>query len=96
MTAPLTSEAFAAMLGTVEIPQCEGIHHCGRHATHYAQAHHHCLIPRGQTQHIYPVCYEVALNILANTGRTAICPVCGQTIQQRSYVSLAGKVDHRP
>lgn len=94
MSAHLTREDFAAMTGAAYVPLCESMHRCGRIASHYAEARHHCLIPRGQRSHVYPICYEAALGIL--NGVAAICPVCGQVAKQCDYVQIAGKVDTQP
>ena len=90
----LTREDFAAMTGAAYVPLCESMHRCGRISSHYAEARHHCLIPRGQTSHVFPVCYEVALTIL--NGSSAVCPVCGREVAQADYVTLAGRVDLQP
>ena len=97
MTAPLTSEAFAAMMHNAPaVPLCEASHRCGRAATHYLEARHHCLFPRGVTgRFLYPVCFGVAVATVANGHRGVVCPICGQYIPQHKYTELAGKVDEK-
>ena len=92
----LTREDFAAMTGAPYVPLCESTHLCHRLSSHYAEAHHACIVPKGRGSWIFPVCREVVWSILGNTGRTALCPLCGNAIPQKDFVTLAGRIDTRP
>jgi hypothetical protein len=92
----LTREDFAAMTGAAYVPLCESAHNCHRLSSHYVETRHQCFLAEDEDRLVYPVCREVVWSILGNTGRTALCPLCGNAIPQKDFVTLAAQVDTRP